>query len=90
MAAEPYTIAVPDETLEKLSQRLKLTTFADQLDSADVWDVGAPLADVKRLVNYWKDGFDWRKAETALNTLPNFMTTINVDGFGGVDVHCRI
>lgn len=30
----------------------------DQLDGA-AWDHGAPLADVKRLVEHWKTNFDW-------------------------------
>lgn len=34
MDVKPYTIAVPEKALEQLSERLRLTTFADQLDSA--------------------------------------------------------
>ena len=34
MDVKPYTIAVPEKALEQLSERLKLTTFADQLNSA--------------------------------------------------------
>lgn len=88
MAATPYTIAVSDEALEKLSQRLALTTFPDQLNTKEPWDVGAPVADVERLVRYWKDGFDWRKTETGLNELPNFITSVDVEGFGEIDLHC--
>ncbi len=89
MAVKPYTIAVPGEALEKLSQRLALTTFPDQLDAEELWDLGTPVAEVKRLARYWQDGFDWKKAEVQMNELPNFMTTINVDGFGEIDIHCR-
>jgi hypothetical protein len=88
MDVKPYTIAVPDKALEQLFERLKLTTFADQLDSAEAWDVGAPLREVKRLVNYWKTDFDWRKSEKDLNKLPNFITTVDVEGFGEIQVHC--
>ena len=89
-AVEPYTIAVADDSLEKLRQRLSLTTFPDQLDGPDAWDFGAPVADVKRLVNYWRDGFDWRKAESKINELPNFRTAVDVDGFGELDIHCKL
>ena len=46
-----------------------------------------PLADVKRLVAHWKDGFDWRKAEAEINELPMFTRDIEVDGFGTLNVH---
>ena len=90
MAAKPYTIAVPDEALEKLSQRLALNTFPDQLEAEEPWDLGTPVAEVKRLANYWRSGFEWRKAEAQMNELPNFMTTIDVEGFGGIDIHCSL
>jgi hypothetical protein len=38
----PYRIAVPDEKLEKLHQKLKLTEFPDELEDAQ-WKYGAPL-----------------------------------------------
>lgn len=40
------------------------------------------MAKLKPLVKYWGTGYDWRKAEAKLNTLPQFMTTID-----GVDIH---
>ena len=43
-----------------------------------------PVSGVKRLAEYWKDGFNWRKAEAQLNELPNFKTSIEVDGSGDV------
>jgi hypothetical protein len=89
MSVKPYTISVPDDALEKLSQRLSLVTFPDQLDSDNQWDFGAPCSEVRRLANYWRDGFNWRKAEAQLNELPNFKTPVQVDGFGNVDVHCK-
>lgn len=88
-SVEAYTISVPDAALEKLSRRLSLTTFPDQLESPDEWDIGTPVSDVQRLVEYWKNGFDWRKSERELNELPNFKTGIEVDGFGTIDLHCR-
>ena len=89
MSIEPYTICVPDDALTKLSQRLSLATLPDQLNGENVWDFGVPSSDVRRLTDYWKDGFDWRKAEAQMNQLPNFKTSVRVDGFGDVDVHCK-
>lgn len=90
-SVEPYTINVPDRQIDDLSQRLATAKFPDQLDGVDKnqWDFGAPVADVKRLTEYWKNGYDWRRAESRLNRLPNFMTTIDVDGFGEFCIHCQ-
>ncbi|KAJ7754223.1 Alpha/Beta hydrolase protein [Mycena maculata] len=87
MAESPFTISVPAEQLEALKQKLELTRFPDELDDAG-WAYGAPLADIKRLVSRWKDGYDWRKHEAMLNAeLPQFTRDILVDGFGTLNVH---
>ncbi|OCH86440.1 alpha/beta-hydrolase [Obba rivulosa] len=87
MATEyPFELHVSDEDLQRLHQKLELTTFPDELDEAG-WDYGAPLADVGRLVARWKDGFDWRKAEAAINAFPQFTRDIDVDGFGTLNIH---
>ena len=81
-----YKINVPDAGLADLKQRLSLAKFPDELDAAQ-WDMGAPLADIKRLSNYWLNSFDWRKEETKLNKLPHFSTTIQADGFEELNIH---
>ena len=83
---KPFNIAVPDDKLQRLRAKLELAEFPDELDAAG-WDYGAPLADVKRLTAYWKDGFNWRKQEENINKLPNFQTEILVEGFDLLKVH---
>ncbi|KAH9855170.1 alpha/beta-hydrolase [Lenzites betulinus] len=84
--AKPFTVAVPDADVERLHAKLELATFPDELDGAG-WDYGVPLADIKRLSEYWKNTFDWRKAERSINEIPQFTTDIEVDGFGSLNVH---
>ncbi|KAF8126457.1 Alpha/Beta hydrolase protein [Mycena galopus ATCC 62051] len=68
----PFNITVSDEQLDLLKHKLPLTRFPDELDDAG-WAYGAPLADIRRLVSRWKDGYDWRKHEALLNAeLPQF------------------
>ena len=83
---EPYNISVPEEKLASLAQKLSSATFPDELDDAG-WDYGAPLADIKRLVKYWQEEFDWGAQEKELNFLPNYHTDIHVDGFETLDIH---
>ncbi|KAE9399876.1 alpha/beta-hydrolase [Gymnopus androsaceus JB14] len=82
-----FKISISSTALSALKSRLELTTFPDELDEAG-WDYGVPLADIKRLVARWRDGFDWRKEEQKLNeTLPQFTRDIEVDGFGALNIH---
>jgi hypothetical protein len=87
MATRPFKVAIPDEKLADLQQRLALTTFPSQLETTEPWDLGTPVAEVQRLAKYWKSGFDWRKAEAEINKLPQFLTSIEVAGFGSLDIH---
>ena len=83
---EPYKVSVPDGKLATLAQKLSTASFPDELDGSG-WDYGAPLADVKRLTAYWRDGFDWRKQEAEINKLPQYHTDIHIDGFETLDIH---
>lgn len=84
---EPFKIHVSDADLNFLKQKLALTRFPDELEDAE-WEYGVPLADIKRLVARWKDGFDWRKSEERINAeLPQFTRDISVEGHGSLNVH---
>jgi hypothetical protein len=78
---------VPEEAIQTLKSKLAAAKFPDELESEDPWIYGAPLEDVKRLVQVWKDEFDWRKVEVQINELSNFRTTITLDGFDPLEIH---
>lgn len=82
----PYKIRVSDESINLLKKKLELVSFPDELEDAGC-EYGVPLADMKRLVAHWKDVYDWRIHEAELNELPQFKRTINVEGFGDLDIH---
>jgi microsomal epoxide hydrolase len=67
----PFTLSVPDGAIADLRTRLALTRFPDQAPDAP-WAYGTDLGYMKTLVGYWKDQFDWRVAEAALNAFPQF------------------
>ncbi|KAI0674930.1 alpha/beta-hydrolase [Trametes maxima] len=79
-------LSVPDDALALLHQKLALAHLPDELDSAR-GDYGVPLADVRRLVARWRDGFDWRAAERRINDLPQFTRDVEVEGYGALNVH---
>lgn len=84
---KPFTISIPEKSLDDLKLRLSLARFPDELDDAE-WEYGAPLDDIKRLTQYWKDEYDWRAAEKRLNaTFVQFTTPITVEGFDPLNIH---
>ncbi|KIY50444.1 alpha/beta-hydrolase [Fistulina hepatica ATCC 64428] len=87
MSEQPFFISVSDEELAQLQARLKLTRLPDEIDEAGR-DYGEPLADIRRLVTRWQNGYDWRVHEAALNAeLPQFTRDIEIDGFSAMNIH---
>ncbi|KAJ3516693.1 hypothetical protein NLJ89_g961 [Agrocybe chaxingu] len=87
MAERPFKIAVSDERIAILKQKLALAVFPDELEGAG-WDYGVPLGDLQRLVARWKEGYDWRKYEARLNDeLPQFTRDVEIEGFGTLNIH---
>src|SRR6266702_2151477 len=72
--AEPFRIDIPDSALVDLRERLKRTRWPIEA-KAPPWTYGASLAYMKDVVAYWRDHYDWRKSEAALNRFPNYKAT---------------
>ncbi|MFI7447407.1 epoxide hydrolase family protein [Nonomuraea sp. NPDC049714] len=77
----PFRIDVPQADLDDLRERLARTRWPDELDGAG-WPYGVPVPYARRLAAYWRDGYDWRAHEAALNAFPQFTTEID-----GQNVH---
>jgi pimeloyl-ACP methyl ester carboxylesterase len=78
---KPFRIAIPQADLDDLRDRLARTRWAAPVPG-EPWTRGVPLDYLKDLAAYWRDAYDWRKQETALNEWPQFTTTID-----GANVH---
>jgi len=81
VSVEPFRLDVPESELADLRARLDLTRWPDELPGVD-WAYGVPKAYLQELVAYWRDDYDWRKAEHRLNDWPQYTTTID-----GANVH---
>ena len=74
----PFAIAVPEHVLDDMRERLRRTRFPGPLAGGG-WDYGTNLDYMRDLVRYWREHYDWRLAETALNRMPQFMATSRKD-----------
>ena len=74
-APERFTIAIPDEELAELRDRLERTRWP--LDPGnDDWRYGANRRWLEELVAYWRTGYDWRAHEAAMNRFDHFRVTL--------------
>lgn len=81
VAVTPFQLAIPDAALEDLGHRLAANRWPDRETVSDT-SQGPALAKVEALVDYWRDGYDWRKCESLLNGLGQYKTEID-----GLDIH---
>lgn len=72
---EPFRIEVADAVLDDLNARLDLARFPVQAEGAG-WRWGANLDYMKELIAYWRNDYDWRKAEAELNEFPQFKAPV--------------
>jgi microsomal epoxide hydrolase len=77
---KPFSIAVPDATLVDLKKRLQQVRWPDEV--APGWDYGVDLQYLRSFVDYWRDEYDWRRHEAALNELTQY--TVEIDS---IDLH---
>lgn len=78
---EPFRISMPQDLLDDLRRRLAHTRWPEKALSP-VWRYGADTAFMRDIVAYWCDGYDWRRAEAAINRFPNYLATVD-----GLPVH---
>lgn len=81
MTVTPFSVNVPDAELADLRERLRRTRLAPEFGNDD-WRYGANGDYLRELLRYWESGYDWRQHERAINSVPNFKTSID-----GVPIH---
>jgi pimeloyl-ACP methyl ester carboxylesterase len=83
---EPFTIAVDEEVMSDLRDRIKRTRWPDPVPGSG-WDYGTDIDYLRSLLATWADEFDWRKQERELNHLAHYRA--NIDGLWIHFVHQR-
>lgn len=88
----PFHINIPEEELIELRRRILATRWPEketvmepnfrQRGAPPNWGQGVQLATMQKLARYWSTDYDWRKIESKLNALPQFITEID-----GLDIH---
>ena len=79
--ARPFTVDIPQKAIDDLHTRIDLVRWPER-ETVDGWQQGVPLAEAKRVVDYWRNSYDWRRCEDQLNSYDNFLAEID-----GLDIH---
>lgn len=77
----PFTVSVEDSVLSDLKERLSRARIQDSISGTD-FEYGFNSNQLKVIIDYWLNKYDWRKEEKELNSLPHFKTKIE-----GIDIH---
>ena len=77
----PFHVSIPEADLADLRRRIKATKWPEKETVSDE-SQGVQFATTQKLARYWATDHDWRKAETKINAVPNFITNID-----GLDIH---
>lgn len=72
----PYTLNVPDATLNEIRHRVAKFPWHEMPDDGG-WDYGSNLDYMKELADYWVKDFDWRKQEVMINGFSNFKAQVD-------------
>jgi pimeloyl-ACP methyl ester carboxylesterase len=78
-AITPFQLAIEDQQLRDLKQRLALTRWPDR-QTSDGWSQGVPLDYMRELCTYWVEDYDWYRWQDKLNSYPQFKTRIDEVG----------
>ena len=77
----PFTIAIDQALVDDLHRRLDLTRWPEA-ETVEDWSQGVPLAALRDMLGYWRQGYDWRRCEAQLNSFDNYLSEID-----GLDIH---
>ncbi|MFD6444385.1 epoxide hydrolase family protein [Promicromonospora sp. NPDC060204] len=88
-ALTPFRIDIPQADLDDLHDRLARTRRPVPVPGRDDrtdFSRGIPQAYLTELAEYWRDGFDWRAQEAALNAYEQLTTVVDGQTFHVVHV----
>jgi hypothetical protein len=75
-AIRPFKIDFPQDAIDDLRRRIAATRWPDKETVADA-SQGVQLATMQALARYWGADYDFRRLETTLNALPQFLTEVS-------------
>jgi len=67
----PFKIKISKEHIDTILEKVKTFNWQD-FPKRNGWEDGVGYDDLLKLVNYWKDNYNWNEIQDKLNLLPNY------------------
>lgn len=80
-APRPFKVEIGDDALNAIMAKVAAFRMPDAPEGGG-WAYGADPAFMEGLIGYWRHGYDWWKAQDALNRFPQFKARV-----GDLDIH---
>jgi len=77
----PFHVSIPETELAEMRKRINSTRWPERETITDE-SQGVKLAMMQDLARCWATDYDWRKVESRLNALQQFITEID-----GLEIH---
>jgi len=77
----PFRLQIGEDAIVDLHERLARTRFADEPPDQSLeqhWRYGTNNRWLRELLGFWRESFDWRAEEAALNRFPQYR--VDIDG----------
>ncbi|MBF7015335.1 epoxide hydrolase (plasmid) [Novosphingobium resinovorum] len=78
----PFRVDVPQEKLDVIRTRLRISALPPEPDDAGEWNYGIDGAFLNRFIDHWVHAYDWQAAQARLNKWPQYVARVD-----GLDVH---
>ena len=75
MSDQSPLLQVSEADLDDLHRRLRTTRWPARWP-VEAWAAGTDPSELERLTDYWADGYDWHRWESAINALPSHFAVI--------------
>jgi pimeloyl-ACP methyl ester carboxylesterase len=85
---QPFEIIVDDADIEDLKRRLSNVSLPDETPGASA-ESGIDLPQLHRLLEYWRDGYDWRIHEARLNRFSQVIADVEGQRIHAVHITAR-
>lgn len=76
MTVEAFEVRTSNDTRADLQERLARTSLPETEHDFS-WDAGTSPAFLRKLITYWRTGFDWQAQEAAINRFRHFRVPID-------------
>lgn len=70
-----FTIDIPAAEIDDLHRRIDASRWPAQVPTG--WSEGTEPGYLHSLLSYWRDGFDWRRIETELNSFEQYLVPVS-------------